>query len=146
MSAFGVMVNAVGDTLKSWSPQLRALAARILKLEQNSYVDKNNFLEEIETNKRWFEKKVFRKVVNIGALPNATTKDVAHNVVGLNQVVSIRGMAQSGGTWIPLPLASGLANQSIHIFATTTLIRVNTQVNWSAYSGWAVLEYTKAGF
>jgi hypothetical protein len=144
MSAFGVLVDSVADTLKAWSPQLRSLVARILKLEQQTYSENLNFLEEFETNKLWFDRKVFKKLVNIGALPNNTTKSVAHNIT-FQEILSITGIGKGSTTWINLPTPHTTAASSVRVTVDATNINIITTSNYSGTTGWILLEYTKKG-
>ena len=42
---------------------------------------------------------IYEKTINTGAMPNTTTKDVAHNITDLGKVIEIKGiMMTSNGT------------------------------------------------
>lgn len=53
---------------------------------------------------RWLDGSIlYRKVVDFGALPNNTTKTVAHNISNLARVVNLYGMAYATASgWIPI--------------------------------------------
>lgn len=133
----------VGDsekTLKSWVPKLRQLLARITTLESDSYSDR-----EVLTNKVFLGKPVYRRVVNFGALPNATDKTVADGIgTDLDRVVSLYGFATNGSTHIPLPYTPGAAGANgVGLLKTSSGVRLRSGVDFSAYEGFVVLEYTR---
>lgn len=95
---------------------------------------------------------VFRKVIDFGALPNAGTKSVAHNINfgtvpgGANfSGTKIYGVATDPGvSWIPLPFASPTLNLNISLEITATNVVVITGVNRTAYTRtFVVIEYIK---
>ena len=92
---------------------------------------------------------LYEKTVDFGALPNNTTKTVAHNITNLSKIVEIRGTAfNSSNGAIPLPLivsstdVSDLAiNVSLNLTLTDVVIKCMT--NRSAYNGYITIRYTK---
>ena len=54
---------------------------------------------------KWIDgKTLYRKVIDTGALPNATTKSVAHNISNVSRFVKLYGYAYtSNGQTYPLP-------------------------------------------
>lgn len=93
----------------------------------------------------WIDgKSLYRKVVNIGTLPNNTSGGGPHGISNINLIVKIYGYCTNGSAFRPLPCSS--TNTSIGIidvFADPTYIYVRTNANMSSYSGFVVLEYTK---
>ena len=100
---------------------------------------------ETKTNKVWIDgKPIYRKVVDFGALPNATNKLVNHDIANLDRAVSIYGQAQSSsGNLHPLPYASPTASQSIELYAGTIGVVIVTGSDRSNLTGYVVIEYTK---
>lgn len=101
--------------------------------------------EEHDTGRRWIDGRIiYRKVVDIGALPNATSKNVLHGIVA-NQFISVSGKAVSGGTVINLPHVdtSNVANQ-VYVDVQALDITLVTGIDRSGYVGHVVLEYVKA--
>lgn len=91
---------------------------------------------------------VFRTTVNFGALPNAGTKSVAHNIPfnGSFSATRIYGAASdtTGLTYIPLPYASPTLNENIKLDVTATQVTVTTGINRSNYNlCYIVIEYLK---
>lgn len=90
-------------------------------------------------------KQYYRKTVSIGALPNATSKDVAHGVTNF-EIESIRlyGAAENNTAVLPLPFVTTVAANQIDVrWLDSTNLRIATGSNFSAYNGWIVVEYAK---
>lgn len=98
---------------------------------------------ETLTNKVWIDgKPIYRKTVNVGALPNATTKTVAHNILNISNVLDMYGYATGGTDWIPLPRPD--STYPITIWVTATDVCLACTTNQSSRSGYVTLEYTKS--
>lgn len=92
-------------------------------------------------------RQTFRKVINFGALPNATSKSVAHNLTitpGFS-FTRIYGAATNPSTsFIPIPYASPTLNENISIEIDATNIIITTGIDRTAYTTcYAVIEYIK---
>ena len=101
--------------------------------------------QEIPTNEYIDRNRVYRKRVNIGALPNATAKNVSH---GLSNVTFIKmsGMAyrSSDGTYFPLPFINPTElTYGIMLTAFTSYIQITTGIDRSNLTGYVDLYYTK---
>jgi len=93
-------------------------------------------------------RQVFRKVINFGALPNATTKSVAHGIATDANFTFTRiyGCASdtSGLVYIPLPYSSPTLTENVKVYADNTNVVVTTGDNKAAYTTtYIVLEYIK---
>lgn len=90
---------------------------------------------------------VFRKVINFGALPNATTKSVAHGIAPTASFsfTRIYGCSTTPSTsYIPLPYASTTLINNVELNADATNVNITTGINRSAYTiTYVVLEYIK---
>lgn len=90
---------------------------------------------------------VFRKVVDIGTLPNAGTTSTAHGItVDANfTLVDLWGAAtKPTATFaaIPLPYSSPTLNQNIKLNIDTTNINVTTAIDYSSYTrAFVTVEY-----
>lgn len=91
---------------------------------------------EYRTTERWRGKPVYVKLVDLGALPNAADKDVDPGISSVADCVIYVSGAASGGQTIPY-------NEYIQIRANPGNIRVTTTQNFSSYTGYAVIKYTK---
>ncbi len=82
-------------------------------------------------------------VVDFGALPNATTKNVAHNIVGWND--QFRLVRAYGAATDPIGLeALPIPNDGIFLKNNSTNVTITTTADFSAFtSSTVVLEYTK---
>jgi len=93
-------------------------------------------------------RQVYRMTVNFGALPNATTKSVAHNIPVMNGYSFTRCYAMATNpatlTSLPIPYAALTLNQNIQISADQTNVTIITGIDYSAYTTtYVVLEYIK---
>lgn len=103
--------------------------------------------QEVQAGKVWQDPvtgvnyPVFRKVIDIGALPNAGAKNVPHLITGikLDAYQRVRGgWAAGGGN--STNLGSGLFTVAI---GTVNVVITDT-TNLSAQSGFVIIEYCKA--
>lgn len=112
----------------------------------NAYVPKpvNYSTDEEDTLLLWVDgKKIYRKVIDIGALPNSTTKQVAHGIT-YDTIVSLKGIcSDSDNTYLPLPAVATASQYAIELSVDNTNVVITTAQNRSAFSGYVILEYTK---
>lgn len=100
-------------------------------------------LKETETGKTWLGKKVFRKVINVAPLPNATSKTVPHSVEKLADIIGFSGFGSNGSVYIPLPYTHQ-SSSHIRVSGDKTDITLNTGTDFSTYDvAYVVIEYTK---
>lgn len=99
---------------------------------------------EQDTGCKWIDgKKIYRKTINIGALPNTTSKNVAHGISSLGIMVDMRGVAfYTNGISLPLPFVA-ISQASISLNATSTDVVITTANDMSTSSGYITLWYTK---
>ena len=95
------------------------------------------------------QRQTLRMVVNFGALPNAGTTSVAHNIPVTEGFTFTRiyGTASdtTGLTYIPIPYASNTAGDNIELEVTSTNVVITTAANYSNYNvTYVVLEYLKS--
>lgn len=96
----------------------------------------------------WINNKpIYRKVIDCGGLPNATSKNVAHGISNLDTVTLLRGVAynSTAGTRLPIPYSdTGNASWSVQMFCNQTQIVLIAGDNKSAYQqSYVIIEYTK---
>lgn len=102
---------------------------------------------EVNTSCVWINNStIYRKVIDMGALPNATTKSVAHNISNLSNIISIKGIAIKNSESLPIPYVTFNANNSggIIVYANDTDVVLTTSTDRSSYNGYIILEYTKS--
>jgi len=104
-----------------------------------------NYSETEHVIGTWIDgKTLYEKTVNLGALPNATTKSVAHGISNISMVVQLYGMFQDSNNWFPLPYCNTTAATSqIRLSADRTYIVLLTGANMTQYTGYATIRYTK---
>lgn len=103
--------------------------------------------QEVQTDQLWQDAAganwhIYRKVLDLTALPNAGAKNVAHGVatIKLDAYNSVRtAWAAGGGNFASLEAGSFTAALN-----ATNLV-ITTTTNLSAQSGFAVIEYCKTG-
>jgi hypothetical protein len=94
-------------------------------------------------------RQVYRYVCNYGALPNATSTPIPHNLT-INPgftFTRIYGTASNaaGTSFLPLPYASGTLNKNIELLVTNSNVVITTSINYSSYTTtYVVLEYIKS--
>ena len=99
---------------------------------------------EQDTGCKWIDgKPIYKKTIDIGALPNATSKNVAHGISALGIILDMRGAAfYSNGVQLPLPFVSTVQT-AVSLNATSTDIAIVTAGDRTAASGYVTLWYTK---
>lgn len=89
---------------------------------------------------------IYQTTVSLGALPNATTKTVAHNIANISKIVSVEGVSEStsGATFsLPIVMNNASAAANVCMYADATNITIICDGNQSAQTGYATLRYTK---
>lgn len=103
--------------------------------------------DEVVTDKVWIDgKPIYRKVVNLGTLPNTSTKDIPHGISNIEFITNISGVAKkASGDFLPLPYLwkSSTEDVSISIFVNTTKVTVMTLNDRTDTNGYIFVEYTK---
>lgn len=93
-------------------------------------------------------KPVYAKIIDIGTLPNNTTKTISTGIkdVGYFWIDSSNSMARNGGASYPIPYADPnqqLSGITARIHNGGETLAVWTKTNWSTYSGFITIKYTK---
>lgn len=101
---------------------------------------------------KWIDgKPLYRKVIDIGNLPNNTSKDIyLETTYSKYNFVRVYGYAKSEWGTIPLPFVSESEYETLYIVNNgsdsstgVTSIRIRTNSDKSTYVGVVILEYTK---
>jgi hypothetical protein len=96
---------------------------------------------EQDSGLRWTDGSViYQKTVSLGALPDTTTKNVAHSISGLGTVIKIEGMVDNGTDQYPLP---AVATNGVEIKVDDTNIVIVTTSDWSGFTGYLTVFYLK---
>lgn len=94
-------------------------------------------------------RQVYRCVVNFGALPVSTTKQVAHNLIfnpgfSLTRLYGAASLPDAT-SFIPIPYSSATLVDNIELWIDGTYVNIKTAADWSAYTTtYVVLEYLKS--
>ena len=108
----------------------------------------NYSTSESDTGMRWIDSKpIYRKVVNFGALPNASTKAVNHGISNLNTVVNFYGniLNPTTGDRLSLNVPSPSGPQyDVLTTVTNTQVKITCSVDRSHQNAIVVIEYTKS--
>ena len=88
----------------------------------------------------WIDgKPIYQKTIDFGALPNNTTKSVAHSINNFGTLIQLWGNTETGGYQLVIPDA----DPYVTISANTTNIYAKTTSNLSASNAYITLQYTK---
>ena len=100
---------------------------------------------ETDTGTKWINgDAIYKKTVNIGSLPNNTTKTVTHNIANFGNLVRLEGSFTNGTNSAPIPYAAPTATKSVQAYADASNITIGTGEDRSAYTGYVTLYYTKS--
>lgn len=103
---------------------------------------------EINTGVKWIDgSAIYKKTINFGALPNATSKSVAHGISNLGILIKFEGVASnSSGRRLPLPILyePSSATFNTQLDCNNTAINIVTTQDQSEYSAYVTLYYTKS--
>ncbi len=142
------VVATVVDSLESTSAT-DALSAKKGK-ELNEKITRNStYSTEEQAVGTWIDgKTIYRKVINFGALPNATRKDVAHNISNLEQFTKIEGIATRQDDTkftqsLPLVYRDIERNYNTPLGVDVQAVSIQTNEDRSMFNGYVILEYTK---
>lgn len=114
---------------------------------QNAIEDvdsKLNYSENEVLIGKWIDgKDLYRSVIDFGALPNNTTKTIAHGIANIDTITRLTAIATTGATFYPIPFVYDTTAKNIGIYATLNNISIYTGNDRSSYNGFIILEYTK---
>ena len=101
-------------------------------------------LDEADTGATFVDgKKIYRRTVSCGTLPNATLKAVAHGIANIDLIVQISGMAYDGTSCVNLPNVSVTPSNAISCYSDRSNINITTGVNRSSFTlSYITLYYT----
>lgn len=101
---------------------------------------------EVFTGKLWIDgKKIYRKVVNFGTLPNTGGKNVNHNISNIETITNYYGLAyrQNDNVWMHIDMPRQSSYLTIGSWVTTTQISIETGTDRTNMTAIVVIEYTK---
>lgn len=87
---------------------------------------------------------VYQKTISFGALPNTTTKSVAHGVSNIGNVIDSFGWASINGTYYDIPHVDANTTNDVQVSVSTTNINITTASDLSsATTAYVTIRYTK---
>lgn len=104
-------------------------------------------LTEIKTSTKWVDGSIiYKKTVDIGALPNNTVKLVPHGIANLSKIIKIEGTAYHpvNNVTVPLPFTSLSGSSSIQLSISGANIEISTGTDRRPFTySYTTLYYTK---
>ena len=96
---------------------------------------------EQDTGLTWHDgSSIYQKTVNFGALPNSTSKSVAHGITGLDIVISVEGwFKDSAPEYVPIVFNASSSANDIGTYLDATNIIIITAKNRSGASGYVTI-------
>lgn len=142
--AYGTIPEKWEDAQVYLSEQIKRLSQAVNVREIGWMLDQQllngqQFIPSTAGPSNGIYRSVFRIVVDCGALPNASTKTVAHGLtVDANfTLVHLYGAATKASAAfasLPLPYSSPTLNENIKINLDTTNINITTAIDYSMYT------------
>lgn len=110
-----------------------------------AYKDFNKYSTTEKVVGTWIDgKPIYRKVIECGSLPNASNKDVAHNIQSLGVTIKCNGMAVRTSDSRALTIPDSTPNAEIVCGVSNTNVYITTHNDRSTFNNsFLILEYTK---
>ena len=96
---------------------------------------------EYRTTERWNGEVGYTKLINCGAMPNASEKIIEHGVSGMKQPLSVSVTAYKSNWAFTLP--SSHTNEA-SVLLNTNGVQITTTIDRSEYTTYALIKYTKS--
>ena len=139
-------MSQVIDNLTS-TDTISALSANQGRVLDNKITALSNYsTSEVNTGATWIDGSIiYKKTISTGALPNATSKAVAHNISNLGAVVKFEGYATDGIHTLPLPLVATNSNYCVQLSVSSTDVELECVADRSGFTdSYVTLYYTKS--
>lgn len=142
------LVATVVDNLTSTS-STNALSANQGKTLNEKITKTNTYSTEEQPIGTWIDgKTIYRKVIDFGPLPNATKKEIAHNITNIDKFIKVEGIATRQDDTkftqsLPLVYMSSESNYNTTLGANTTYVEIRCVENRDMFKAYVTLEYTK---
>lgn len=95
----------------------------------------------------WIDgKALYEKTIDFGVLPNNSTKEVAHGITNLGNVLETKGMCWgSNNVYVPLPFSYPTTQNCIGVYVTATAIAIRTGMDQTIQTScYVTVRYTKS--
>ena len=136
------------DTQMSDTSQ-NAVQNKVIKEYVDGALETQNVYSTTETViGTWLGKPLYRKLVNMGNLPDNYYKDVNHNISNLEEVANVYLRAKTSNDLYYMSNMKGVSTMfgegtGIVARADATKIQVATNSDYSTHTAYAIIEYTK---
>ena len=89
-------------------------------------------------------KPVYCKYIDLGAMPNSTTKNVRHNISNLDvkNILKLNGFFTNTSSTFQFPYRD-TGSATAYLIVNSTYIIITDNTNLSSFNGYAYIEYTK---
>lgn len=136
---------------KTLTAEVTAIASSVKTNAQNcmmsngvtSVEDALNYSTTEHAVGKWIDgSTLYEKTIDCGALPNATTKSVAHGISNIDKILDVKGIAIRSGAFKPIPYIWNTTH--IDVEATDVYVYLNTSSDMSSYTNtYVTVRYTK---
>ena len=94
---------------------------------------------------KWIDDRtIYRKTIDLGSFPNASTKDVAHGVTDIDMIIKIEGFMTTGGRTLPLPQPGASVAETVRLYANRVNVTIDTrELDRTGWTGFATIYYVK---
>lgn len=101
---------------------------------------------EINTGAKWIDgSPIYKKTIDFGALPNNTTKLVAHGISNFLRLIRLEGITYtSAGVYTSVPFVPSSPNSLCDCSVDSTNIRMQSLDNRSGWTAYVTLYYIKS--
>ena len=112
----------------------------------NELNDRFNYSTTEHVVGKWIDgSTLYGKTISCGALPNATTKSVAHGISNLKDIIDMKGELTNGRGWFSINNPNPTAlNGQVQVNVNSTNINIVTASDLSSFDrSWVTLQYIK---
>lgn len=89
-------------------------------------------------------KPLYQKTIDCGALPNNTSKTVAHGISNIEHIVNAFGMGMNATAHLIIPFVTTESGRyQVGLEVSTTSVSIYTDTDRSALNGYITIQYTK---
>ena len=139
----GLVVDNLDDETTNQAPSVRAVKDALSQSPKEVYSTSEKVIGT------WIDgKPIYRRVYEIGSMPNATTKNISTGYsADAITVIKIYGFARynnlANRATVPIPNVSTIAAEDVKAVISNGNIAITTASDRSAATGYITLEYTK---
>lgn len=148
------VVQVAFDIALSAANHNGAIARRVKSADQYGTWDAWEYINppmelgiEYRTCDRFNNKPVYTKLVNVGAMPNATSLQAVHGIGNIRDIVACGGVAVSETSFthgVAFPLAyESSSSGRVDLYCNASTVFITATTDWSHREAYVWLKYTK---